>query len=802
MQNFTPAIQNINDEYRHLIGGYAIGLSELEENIKKIIEKAESLLKLNKKVIVAIPYHQLYENSYAYLLKLLAGRLIITGNRNTSLIFPQTDLDISRKLSGNNSPGSFSETEFLLIHNLPQHRNLINYLETESKTNQVIIATGLEKHWENITSKIPIVFYSEPFNFRQGFDLEEIEQAFQETIENDLQEFQNLSDWQKEAVFITSSFDSLGVPLPFDLLASLLEVDEGELGKFIEDENFSFLYETEADFPPTYLVTTKSPAIAKELLKKNVSDISKKLTENYLSVIDSVEPENKDERYTILNLFQNALLGYSYKEKELFPSRADWRDLIKKSLAKLREIWSAGDEIEHLLWGKVLEDFQLFEFSAEVFSEGLRSNINNPYLLQAEARMYGNWALIEPEKMGKAEELFRELTDSTAENPYFLQAQGVFEASRQNPHPQKARTHFRDALNVAQGEEVKTYILTAWANLEIEQGNFDFAEELLGEIISDSKSPYLLHIQAKLNFYRGDYEKALEKLKQILAARPYSIESWNLIGEIASKRGHWQQAITAFQKALEVNAENVPTLRSLGDLEADLGRIAGSENIEEAQKHFDNAKGFFNKALEVEPENFFVKVSHNVLLRYKGSLLKTLNKNDEVEKLFAESEKSLRKLQKKFTENNFVTHNIGELFQAKEEFDTAQQYFEYLRKENKSVPNLTGLAKAELKLGNIDKTMQLLREAEQVLDSSNQKHFERIRSLNSLAETWLDLNDLEKADKLVQAAFELDKENVFTLRIFSHIKQMLERKEDAELLEKEAKKLTERELENFLTEKK
>jgi len=801
MKDFAFAIQKINQEYRHLVGGYAIGLSELEINIGKIINHAKWLLNSKGKTILAIPYQEAYENSFAYLLKLLTGKLLIEGNRRTSLLFPQTNLDISKKMVGNNQQNPFSEEEFLIIHNLPSHRNLVSLLETESKNGQIIIATGIDRQWESFTSEIPIIFYSEEVNYRQGFYLESIEQEFDKIIETDLKAFQNLSDWQKEAFLIVSSFDFLGIPLPFDLLASSLKVSEEELGTFIENETSTLLYWTETDFPPTLLVTTKSPLIAERLLQKIASMSTGKLFKNYTQIIGSVEAANKDERYTILNLFQTAALGFSSGQNETFLSRPGLQNLIDECLEKLREIWASGDAIERLLWGKVLEDLLRFELSAEVFTEGLKTNANNSYLLQAQARMFGHWALVEPEKMEKAEQLFGELADATAENPYFLQARGVFEASRNNPP--EARNYFKDALKAAQGEEGKAYVLTAWANLEIDEGNYATAEKRLSEIARDSKSPYLPHIWAKLGFYRGDYEKATEKIKELFALRPYSIEGWNLIGEIASKRGHWQKAKTALSKVLQISPENVPTLRSRGDLETDLGKIAvDKNNLEEAQKHFAKAGEYFAKALEAEPKNFIAEVSHNVLLRYEGSLLKKQNQNEKAERLFDQSEKSLKGLLEKFKRNEFITHNLGELYQAKGLFDLAKHYFEALCKQNKNLPNLMGLAKAELSLGNTEEVKRILQEAEQTLELSTQKIHDKIRSFNSLAEVWITLEDFEKAEFFAQKAFELDQENGFTLRLFAKIRRLSGKEKEADLFEKKAEYLANQELEEFLTEKK
>jgi len=671
---------------------------------------------------------------------------------------------------------------------------ITSIFKTENKKQQLIIATGMLNQWEGIMIDVPYQI----FDFLPPTAID-WQQSFAKDLDLEEKEIEFLSPQEKDVYKQVVALDSFGISFPIDLLACSLNLQIKEtLDLITAIAEKSLLNWIEIDSPASLLVSSNATEIAQAMiafLNIQTSD----LVDDFREIIWSVENDKKDERYTVLNLFQNALSGISFGHGDIFLSRANLRNLIDQCSDKLKEIWVSGDAIEHLLWGKMLEDLQRFDLSAEVFIEGLKTNANNPYLLQAQARMFGKWAMVEPAKMEKAEEFFDELTDSISDNPYFLQARGVFEANRNNPS--EARNYFKDAMSVAKGEESKAYILTAWANLEIEEGNYATAEKRLNEITADSKSAYLPHIRAKLDFYHGDYQKAVENLKKLFAVRPLSIEGWHLVGEIAIKRGYWQKARTAFFKVLRIAPENVSALRALGDLETDLGRLASDTNqFEKAQEHFIKAEEFFAKALAAEPRNFITEVSRNVLWRYQGILLKRQNK--QAEDVFDKSEESLTNLFETYMRNEFITHNLGELYLAKGLHEKAKRYFEVLSKQNKNLANLLGLAKAEFGLGNVEVVKQNLLEAEQMLSLSKPKHHERIRSLNSLAEVWLKLEDTKKAQNLVLASLELDKDNTFTLHLSFKIKQLSGDIKAAEFILNHAEDLQDKDLEDFLMEKK
>lgn len=744
-----------------------------------IFEKALEFYQNGGKLFI-IPYPPEQDLIAQTILSSLFVQILRQGKKG-KLFLPDVDFYSSAELSS---------AEFLLIHNLPQFGEMLDWL-AESNQKQIIIATGTKAQWEQISINVPFSYY---LSFPESTT--DWSNYFEDEIKNEFEIYGTLNPTEKMIFESILALDSLGIPIPIDLLATSLnievkeaidmatEIEEKGLVNFIEDE-------MKADL----LVCSNATQIAQRLIEK-MSLTSRQLENAVASNINSVECENKDERYTILNLFQSALCdSHNFGERKNF-SRQRLRSLIVTYSEKLQEIWSAGDEIEHLLWGKVLEQLQLFEQSAKVFVEGLNKNKKNPFLRQAQARMIGRWSLVEPSKRSRADELFKGLTNETAENPYFLQARGVFESARNEPRA--ARNYFNSALNVADGDENKAIILTALANLEIEQGNFETAEEQLSKISEASKSPFIPHILAKLNFYRGDYQKAFEQLKKVFSIRPSNVEGWNLLGEIASKRAHWKKAAAALKIALSINSENAPTLRALGDLEIDLGKFSGeNNNVAQAQTHFQMARSYFAQILEVEPLNFHGQVSTNVLLREEAKLLQWQKEPEQAELFFETAIKNLSELYQKYPFNEFITHNLGETYLASGNYQEARNYFA----ESDALASLVGLAKAEIGLENAEQAIEHLNSAEEKLAESKQKQYERIRSFNSLAEVWIKLEDLRKAENLAQKSFEIDSENGFTLRLLAKISRLSGRVSEADSFETKARDLANDDLEDFLTEK-
>jgi TolB-like protein/Flp pilus assembly protein TadD len=111
-------------------------------------------------------------------------------------------------------------------------------------------------------------------------------------------------------------------------------------------------------------------------------------------------------------------------------------------------------------------------------------------------------------------------------------------------------------------------------------------------------------------YYFGyrNYELARTELAIAHAAAPNDAEAWDASGAIARRQGRWEEALSNFAKARELDPRNPSVLWNLADTYACLGRD-------------DEAALSFAKGIEVNPEAHFFSVEQAAIsLRSDGNL--------------------------------------------------------------------------------------------------------------------------------------------------------------------------------------
>ncbi|MDP9097736.1 MAG: FlgO family outer membrane protein [Verrucomicrobiota bacterium] len=111
-------------------------------------------------------------------------------------------------------------------------------------------------------------------------------------------------------------------------------------------------------------------------------------------------------------------------------------------------------------------------------------------------------------------------------------------------------------------------------------------------------------------YYFGyrDYELARTELAIAHAAAPNDAEAWDASGAINRRQGRWEEALSNFEKARELDPRNPSVLWNLADTYACLGRN-------------DEAARSFAKGIEVNPEaHFFSVVQAAIPLRSEGNI--------------------------------------------------------------------------------------------------------------------------------------------------------------------------------------
>lgn len=140
-----------------------------------------------------------------------------------------------------------------------------------------------------------------------------------------------------------------------------------------------------------------------------------------------------------------------------------------------------------------------------------------------------------------------------------------------------------DPENVSALEEV--------ADNELSLENFDRAEAAALEAIKLDNESYTGHyIVGFLHSVEGQWDPAIEHLKQANILRPNNAEILRCLGWGLFNSGQRAQGIVTLERALNLDQENSLTLCDLG--------VAYLQT-----RNFPKAKSLFDRAIEIDPEN-------------------------------------------------------------------------------------------------------------------------------------------------------------------------------------------------------
>jgi len=115
--------------------------------------------------------------------------------------------------------------------------------------------------------------------------------------------------------------------------------------------------------------------------------------------------------------------------------------------------------------------------------------------------------------------------------------------------------------------ELNSLSAPAWAQLGgLEQavGRLDLAERALQRACKIDHGPHYLTRLCAVLRQIGRLDEAVELLRQARAARPIHPPAWQLAGEIALQRQHWEEAAELLQEALKYDPKRAPNHYKLG----------------------------------------------------------------------------------------------------------------------------------------------------------------------------------------------------------------------------------------------
>jgi len=104
-------------------------------------------------------------------------------------------------------------------------------------------------------------------------------------------------------------------------------------------------------------------------------------------------------------------------------------------------------------------------------------------------------------------------------------------------------------------------------------------EEMLIAQALDPISPIISRDLAKVYYYMGDYETALEQCDHTIELDPHFAPAYSLLGFVQERRGEFDEASAAFQHAIQLSPQSPSSRAALGRIFALLGKTSEAQKI-------------------------------------------------------------------------------------------------------------------------------------------------------------------------------------------------------------------------------
>ncbi|MFZ5761206.1 MAG: response regulator [Thermodesulfobacteriota bacterium] len=297
--------------------------------------------------------------------------------------------------------------------------------------------------------------------------------------------------------------------------------------------------------------------------------------------------------------------------------------------------------------------------------------------------------------------------------------------SRIRTHPQLRDIPFlmitaeanKEVVAEAAEHEVDAYLTKPFVTASL--------EHKINELLSRSLNPdpLTLHLRNSRDLEeKGDIEGAMEEAKLASAANPRSSRPFRELGRLLLKAGDMAKSLKCFQKAIEINRLDVTSYHYLGQ-------------IYYRQDDIDKAIGYFAQAMEISPRHSerAIKFARLLVKAGKG----------------AEADRILRLVLKNNPQDLDIQEDVAQLAMDQELLPLAIKCYRNILKANSDrllINKKLGIALQKSGMNN---------EAVLQLEKAASKHGEDLDLLLALAEAYLAMGMLVRADKWASIAHRL-----------------------------------------------
>ncbi|OKY73655.1 MAG: response regulator [Desulfobulbaceae bacterium DB1] len=288
----------------------------------------------------------------------------------------------------------------------------------------------------------------------------------------------------------------------------------------------------------------------------------------------------------------------------------------------------------------------------------------------------------------------------------------------------------KEVVAEAAEHEVDAYLTKPFVTASLEHK----INELLAK--SMNPDPLTLHLRNARDLEeKEDIEGAINEAKLASAANPRSSRPFRELGRLMLKAGDMAKALKCFQKAIEINRLDVTSYHYLGQIFYRQGEI-------------DKATGFFAQAMEISPRHSDRAIKFARLLTKAGKT--------------AEAEKVLRLILKNSPNDFEIQEDVAAIAMEQEIYPLAIKCYRAILKEN------SDRLQINKKLGIALQKSGINNEAVLHLEKAATKYVEDLDLLLALAEAFLAMGMLVRADKWASIAHRLYPESREAKKILDH----------------------------------